>query len=480
MKSKTADTSITKKLPTEYTNFSTNVSAQRRAKVLGEAFPFIGAHTKCKAIWQTLLTVDFRKEGKIGETGIQELLNQHSKTLQELLLVKTVDDMLYLLDEDEDGFLNEDEQILLFSTVKERMQTSAEELCSIHEYSLYKSLMKEIRLLEAQILQYQDHLRTKTHGKEVELYQEFKAQKLDEFTQEWEKAFEKFEIESRKKFQQLKDQQEKELEEFDQEEKLEYLRIKPKPILKDLQKQEKLVAIHERYAEAKDIRNELKYLENSEQSRVLNSAFENQEKKRAKLLAKHKKQTRQMQIKNMTKYNQLIINMQRAESRLHKELNSHYQEIIRSQNVSRKKGFIVGKSRDELRRTKLKSRKINEVIKDHKSLNYRRMSQNPETSYKKVGLILPRQTKHGVISSISTCIGVRTDSPLKSSTKNVTKFNIKSDAVSFDAPVNATPQISSNRKAFIFASIKKENHLASLCDMYNEKLELKQNQTFMV
>ena len=59
-----------------------------------------------------------------------------------------------LLDVDEDGILDEDEQILLFSVIKERMQNCAYELCSIHEYALYKEMMKAIRELEYDITQY--------------------------------------------------------------------------------------------------------------------------------------------------------------------------------------------------------------------------------------------------------------------------------------------------------------------------------------
>jgi hypothetical protein len=47
--------------------------------------------------------------------------------------------------------LNEDEQILIFSLVKEKMQVLADELCIVHEYQLYKDLIREVRLLEVDI-----------------------------------------------------------------------------------------------------------------------------------------------------------------------------------------------------------------------------------------------------------------------------------------------------------------------------------------
>ena len=55
--------------------------------------------------------------------------------------------MIELFDMDKDGFLNEDEQVLIFSLIKEKMQLLAEELCNIHEYQMYKDLMREVRYI---------------------------------------------------------------------------------------------------------------------------------------------------------------------------------------------------------------------------------------------------------------------------------------------------------------------------------------------
>ena len=42
--------------------------------------------------------------------------------------------MIELFDMDKDGFLNEDEQILIPSLIKEKMYLLADELCNIYEY----------------------------------------------------------------------------------------------------------------------------------------------------------------------------------------------------------------------------------------------------------------------------------------------------------------------------------------------------------
>ena len=43
------------------------------------------------------------------------------------------------------GELNEDEQILIFSAVREKMQKVADDVLKIQEYDLFKNLMEKIR-----------------------------------------------------------------------------------------------------------------------------------------------------------------------------------------------------------------------------------------------------------------------------------------------------------------------------------------------
>lgn len=77
-----------------------------------------------------------------------------------MLRLQTPNEFLEVFDQGGDGQLNEDEQVLVFSVIKEKMLILAEELCFVQEYQLYKDLMREVRLLEADINQYQHELRT--------------------------------------------------------------------------------------------------------------------------------------------------------------------------------------------------------------------------------------------------------------------------------------------------------------------------------
>ena len=61
-------------------------------------------------------------------------------------------------------------------------------------------------------------------------------------------------------------------------------RVKPLPKLKELQNQEKLVALNERIEEAQNYRKELKDLERKEDLRIMRVKEDNAEKRRRKLL----------------------------------------------------------------------------------------------------------------------------------------------------------------------------------------------------
>jgi hypothetical protein len=74
--------------------------------------------------------------------------------LKELLQVNSIDSLKLLVDDDEDGLWNEDDQILIFTLIKEYMQTMANRLCDIYEYGAYKRLSDALRSLEANILKY--------------------------------------------------------------------------------------------------------------------------------------------------------------------------------------------------------------------------------------------------------------------------------------------------------------------------------------
>ena len=114
----------------------------------------LGAARKCKEMWREIRKADFRKEGVLNETNIKLLFDKCGGHINDLLRLTTPAEFIDVFDIGQDTKLNEDEQILIFSTIKEKMQIFATECCKIHEYQLYKDLMREVRLLEEEIVEY--------------------------------------------------------------------------------------------------------------------------------------------------------------------------------------------------------------------------------------------------------------------------------------------------------------------------------------
>ena len=77
---------------------------------------------------------DFRKEGVLNEANIQIIYENKKKIINTLLRITSVDEFITVFDDDLDGFLNEDEQIMVFTIIAHRIQIIAEELCSLKKY----------------------------------------------------------------------------------------------------------------------------------------------------------------------------------------------------------------------------------------------------------------------------------------------------------------------------------------------------------
>ena len=114
------------------------------------------------------------------------LINLYLLQIHDLLRLTSPQEFLEVFDMGGDGQLNEDEQILIFTVVKEKMQILAEELCYVQEYQLYKDLMREVRILEIDINHYQNELRMNIQQKQLREYIDIGDEKLQEFYRDCE------------------------------------------------------------------------------------------------------------------------------------------------------------------------------------------------------------------------------------------------------------------------------------------------------
>ena len=81
----------------------------------------IGGARKCKEIWQAIRKADFRKEGLLNDANIRLVYEQKREHIYDLLRLSTPQEFIEVFDMGGDGVLNEDEQMLVFSTIKEKM-----------------------------------------------------------------------------------------------------------------------------------------------------------------------------------------------------------------------------------------------------------------------------------------------------------------------------------------------------------------------
>lgn len=202
------------KRPQDNSNFASTYSHFAKQMIIKEAQPLIKGHKKAKELWSALQIADYKKEGILNEAALQVLFQKQSQNIKELLQVKSAEELLLLLDEKGLGYLSQDEQILMFSIIKERMQVCASELCKIYEYSLQNEMLKSIRELEADIVHYQEILRKRIHSNEVNTYKTLGNEKLEEFETSWHEKFEKLNDKSQEKIQKIRENQEKELSEL--------------------------------------------------------------------------------------------------------------------------------------------------------------------------------------------------------------------------------------------------------------------------
>ena len=241
--------------------------------------------------------------------------------------------------------------------------------------------------------------------------------------------------------------------------------------MRNLQVQEKLFAFNERYAEAHQIRNELKVIEISEQNRVENQILEEKNKRRKKFLMRQKIEIEQLQVKNQANKNKLLIKYEQDKIRLQKEIKLHNHDIKRNQNLASRLAIKTGKTRDELRRTKQNARNLQNFLKDVKKNRTARVTLEMPLSTTN---LLKKSTMKGSYSMSSTAIGNRIP---KINTQSLTRFGIKSDATGTDRPVNVAPgylnstSFSAKTGKLLQQSRKEKSSLPSIALLYNEKLE---------
>lgn len=408
-----------------------------RTEILAETALLLTARKKCKALWAAIQIADYKKEGVLNEAATTVLYEKEKEVLRDLLLVADCEEFVSLLDEFEDGFLTEDEQLLMFSLIRERMQRNALALCSLHEYDKYRRMMRKVRKLETDIVGFQDTLRRRIHAKELQAYRELGRDKLKQFKANWSRRLAQFEEERRRKVEDLAARQDMEARKAAMQAGAKARTTKASAKMKHLEEEEKLVAINERYNEAHKIRTELKSLEVLAKAQLQHSLQTEQDRLSKGLSLTHAKEKRHLQLKLDSAYHHLCIDQEHQAARLQKETKLHLNDITKQQNLGRVAALKVGETRDELQRSKRRAKEMMRIMSDSKSIPVsRKASIASSLSFP----VLSR--KAGFASSATSVVGVSQSarqSPLalKPYLRDVTRFKIAPVQPNWEGPVHS-------------------------------------------
>ena len=313
---------------------------------------------------------DFRKEGILNEANIQIIYENKKKLINNLLKINSVKEFLLVFDDDQDGFLNEDEQILVFTIIAKRIQVIAEELCQNKKYELFKDLMKEVRNIEVQINRYQNELRQIVHKKQLDNYIEIGKEIQNEFNENWDQKMMTFQNRANKNIEEYQKELKEQLNNYYQNEsaKINGLNLKPNHHIRLLSNQEKLVANNERVEEAVNFRNELVRLVKKDNERLERTKQDMLRNLTKKINKSEKKEMNKITDRLNKEKDNLFISRNKATDVLNKKINLHISDIVRIQNSLSNMYLKTGAKDDELYREKQRQKKTNEALAAFKSI----------------------------------------------------------------------------------------------------------------
>jgi hypothetical protein len=128
------------------------------AKIKREADSYQDCARKCETIWAALAKNDMAG-ANLTEKVLEVVFREYQTDLYNFTKISSIKDFMRIFDQDKDGTLNPDEQIGIFSFIKERLELVANNCLQIQLYVKFESLMREVRELEIYIARWQDHLR---------------------------------------------------------------------------------------------------------------------------------------------------------------------------------------------------------------------------------------------------------------------------------------------------------------------------------
>ena len=106
----------------------------------------------------------------LTEKVLETVFREFQSELYNFTKISSIKEFMRIFDQDKDGKLSPDEQISIFSFIKERLELIANNCLHLQQYVKFEALMTEVRKLEENIALWQDRLRERVHRQQLKSY----------------------------------------------------------------------------------------------------------------------------------------------------------------------------------------------------------------------------------------------------------------------------------------------------------------------
>lgn len=155
------------------------------AKVRREADAYSDCAAKCEAIW-TGLAKNEMAGSHLTEKVLELVFREFQSEIYAFTKISSIKEFMRIFDQDRDGTLSPDEQIDIFSFVKERLELVANNCLHLQLYPRFEALMTQVRLLEGHVARWQDQLRQRVHRGQLEDYRQEGQSRVDQFCDQFD------------------------------------------------------------------------------------------------------------------------------------------------------------------------------------------------------------------------------------------------------------------------------------------------------
>ena len=316
----------------------------------------------CRDMWQTISSFG----GKLYTEEVKELYLKHQEALGTLLYVYSPEELMQLVDTDDDNALGEDDQLLIFTLIKERLRSTIREFNDSRQYALSKQLTCKADELDQDIQFFQQQLRDRIYQAECSAVEARHRSRQHSLNTSWDiriaEATQQAEIQL-KALSLAHKQQLLSLDRsfnYSQEQR----KIKTREELRLLQHKERVAAATADFKQAE-------YVKRTVGKQAVSDAMQAAHQVRRNLELREKALKRQqiIQLNHATQRVQKRLTSLHLQAtserwRLNRLIDTHLSRLHKQQEQEYMQGIQAGK--DELRRTKIRTKEITQSLDDYR------------------------------------------------------------------------------------------------------------------